>query len=119
MIRLFRLAFVVAATVSFVMAVLPHPPRLPGDPSDKLLHIAAFALLAGLGAAAFPARTVLQLWLGLTVFGAAIEVVQAIPALNRDSDYLDFLADSVAALTAAWLARRAMARGGSSSPGPD
>jgi hypothetical protein len=33
----------------------------------------------------------------LSAFGAIIEVLQAIPALNRDSDPVDWLADTVAA----------------------
>ena len=34
---------------------------------------------------------------GLSAFGAIIEVLQAIPALNRDSDPVDWLADTIAA----------------------
>jgi hypothetical protein len=33
----------------------------------------------------------------LSAFGAIIEVLQAIPALNRDSDPIDWLADTAAA----------------------
>lgn len=106
MIRLFRIAFVVAAMLSFVMAVLPHPPQLPGQPSDKLLHILAFATLGGLGAVAFPGLSGTLLVLGLALFGAAIELIQAIPALNRDSELLDFLADFVAAFAVVWIVRR-------------
>ena len=45
-----RLLFWAAAIFALVMAVLPHPPELPGDPSDKLQHVAAFATLGLLGA---------------------------------------------------------------------
>jgi len=38
------------------------------------------------------------LLLGLMAFGALIEMVQAIPQLHRDSDLLDWLADTGAAL---------------------
>ena len=38
----------------------------------------------------------MRLLIGLSLFGALIEVVQAIPALHRDSDPLDWLADTIA-----------------------
>jgi len=92
-----RLLFWAAALLAFVMAVLPHPPELPGNPSDKLQHMAAFATLAALGAWAYAATALLQLLAGLSLFGALIEVVQAIPAIHRDSDVKDWLADTIAA----------------------
>ena len=49
-----RALFWAAAAFAFVMAVLPHPPNIPGNPNDKLQHIAAFATLALLGSFAFP-----------------------------------------------------------------
>jgi VanZ family protein len=39
----------------------------------------------------------LKLLVGLSLFGAFIEVVQAIPALHRDSDVKDWIADTIAA----------------------
>jgi hypothetical protein len=88
--------FWAAAAFAFVMAVLPHPPAIPGNPNDKLQHMAAFGTLALFGGFAFPATGRLQLFLRLSLFGAFIEVVQAIPALHRDSDVLDWLADTLA-----------------------
>lgn len=106
MLGVLRMIFLAAAALAFVMAVLPHPPRLPGEPSDKLLHILAFLVLGGLSALAFPERRRLVLVLGLTLFGALIELIQAIPALNRDSDLVDLLADGVAACVSVLLVRR-------------
>jgi hypothetical protein len=94
--RLPRLLFWAAAAFAFVMAVLPHPPEIPGHPSDKIQHITAFATLGALGAWAFPRLGILKLILRLSIFGALIEVIQAIPELHRDSDVLDWLADTVA-----------------------
>ena len=37
--HLARAAFWIAAVVAFVFAVLPHPPQLPGQPSDKVQAI--------------------------------------------------------------------------------
>lgn len=91
-----RLLFWAAATFAFVMAVLPHPPEIPGEPNDKLQHIAAFATLGALGAWAYAEMALLPLLAGLSLFGALIEFVQAIPALHRDSDVKDWIADTLA-----------------------
>ena len=103
--RTARAIFWAAACFALVMAVLPHPPEVPGHPNDKIQHIAAFATLALLGSFAYPLTTLLSLLLRLSLFGAAIEVIQAIPALHRDSDILDWLADT-AAVTVVLLAVR-------------
>jgi hypothetical protein len=95
--RTARRIFWAAAAFAFIMAVLPHPPEVPGHPNDKVQHIAAFATLALLGSFAYPRTELTKLLIRLSLFGAAIEVVQAIPVLHRDSDVLDWLADSVAA----------------------
>src|SRR6476661_3457404 len=106
MLPYFRAAFFLAATVALVMASLPHPPPIPGQPSDKFLHMLAFATLGGLAAIAFPLRSLTWLLLALTTFGASIEVIQAIPFLNRDSDVVDLAFDVVAALAGLWIVRR-------------
>lgn len=93
---LVRALFWSAALFALVMALLPHPPEVPGEPSDKIQHIAAFATLAALGTLAYPRVRTLQLFAGLSLFGAAIEVLQAIPMLHRDSDIVDWLADTAA-----------------------
>jgi hypothetical protein len=91
-----RLLFWAAAVFAFVMAVVPHPPELPGGPNDKVQHIIAFATLSLLGAWAYARSPLLRLLGGLSLFGALIEFVQAIPSLHRDSDIKDWLADTLA-----------------------
>jgi VanZ family protein len=108
--RAARTAFWAAACFAFVMAVLPHPPEVPGEPNDKVQHIIAFATLAALGSFAYPRIALLRLLAGLSLFGAFIEVVQAIPTLQRDSDVWDWVADTAAVaavLALVWLWRRA------------
>jgi VanZ family protein len=100
-----RLLFWTAAVVALVMALLPHPPQLPGNPSDKVQHMAAFATLGLLGSFAYPRLTAIRLIIALSLFGAFIEVAQAIPALHRDSDPLDWLADTIACVLAVCAAR--------------
>jgi VanZ family protein len=114
-VALRRLLFWAAATFAFVMAVLPHPPQLPVEPSDKVQHVIAFATLGLLGAWAFAETALLQLLLRLSLFGAAIELFQAIPALHRDSDVKDWIADTLACgavlLVVRWLRARQSAAG--------
>jgi hypothetical protein len=112
--RMAQPLFWAAAIFAFVMAVIPHPPDIPGNPSDKVQHIAAFVTLSLLGAWAFPRLSLVQLLLRLSLFGAFIELVQAIPFLHRDSDPLDWLADTIACLVVIsavgwWRARPATA----------
>ena len=108
-----RAAFWVAATFLFVMAVLPHPPEVPGHPNDKLQHAFGFVTLAALASLAYPRTSLWRLLAGLSLFGALIEVVQAIPVLHRDSDILDWVADTLAVgvtlLIVWWLRRRSTA----------
>ena len=86
---------------------------LTGSPTARALFWAAalfaFVTLTLLGSFAYPATALVQLLIRLSLFGAAIEVVQAIPALHRDSDIWDWVADTLAiafALIAVWWLRR-------------
>lgn len=97
--RLFQLLFWSALVFAFVMASLPQPSALPGEPSDKVLHVLAFLVLAGLAAFAYPRVRLIVIFLGLALFGGAIEVVQAIPQLGREPSWVDWLADVAAAAT--------------------
>ena len=106
-----RLAFWTAAVVALVMALLPHPPRLPGEPSDKIQHIAAFLTLGALGSFAYPKTNPFRLGAGLSIFGAVIEVLQLIPALHRDGDPLDWMADTAAVALIILLLRRLVGGG--------
>ena len=112
--RAARIAFVICACYAFVMAAVPNPPPIPGQPSDKIMHMLAFGTLGALAAYGFRSISTARLFAGLTAFGAVIELVQAIPILHRDSDIVDLLADMAAALAALaavrWLTRRAEQR---------
>ena len=91
------------------MALLPKPPHVPGEPGDKVQHMIAFFTLASFAAAGWRARTVPTLLAWLAGFGAAIELFQMIPALNRDAEWLDWVADMAAALAALVTVRWALA----------
>ena len=97
--RPLRVLLWAAVLFTFVMAVMPHPPRFPGDPSDKVQHIIAFATLGLLAAFAYPLVSFLVIAGFLALFGGLIELVQAIPVLNRDSSPIDWVADMAASGT--------------------
>lgn len=110
--RFYLASFWAALIFAGVMALLPQPPQLPAIPSDKVQHIIAFATLAGLAAAAYPSSSLMRLLATLSVYGALIEILQAIPTLHRDSDPVDWAADTVASalvLGAVWWWRKRQA----------
>ena len=105
-----RPLFWLLAAFALVMALLPKPPNLPIDQfGDKFAHMLAFAVLAGVANLGWRTIKALRIALSLSAFGALIEVLQLIPALHRDSDLRDWLADT-AAIVAATLIARALLR---------
>lgn len=95
-----RFVFFGAVLFALVMASLPQPPQLPGEPSDKVQHVLAFVTLTVLARLAYPAARRWIVVASLAAFGALIEAVQAIPALHRDASVLDWAADLAAVLVA-------------------
>jgi VanZ family protein len=90
---LFWLALVVAVT----MAVLPHPPHTPLDQfGDKFEHMTAFTVMSVLAAIGYRSAPLPRIGERLSFLGALIEVVQSIPALHRDCDIRDWIADTIA-----------------------
>jgi hypothetical protein len=96
-----RLAFWLALIVTLVMALLPKPPALPMQATDKVQHIAAFAALTFLAALGFSGLRLRVIFVSMAALGLAIEVLQMIPTLHRDAQASDWLADCAA--TAATL----------------
>jgi VanZ family protein len=98
-ILLMQVAFVLASLFAVTMALLPKPPELPTDQwGDKVEHIIAFATLSLLAALAFPHTPRWRMIEHLSFFGALIEVAQSIPALGRDCDIRDWIADTIAVI---------------------
>ena len=103
---LVRLALAAATIFAVTMALLPHAPDLTSN--DKVGHMLAFTTLTLLSALAYPQAPLLRIAERLSFLGALIEVFQSIPALHRDCDVRDWIADTVAIL--AVLAVVAMVR---------
>jgi VanZ family protein len=103
MASLLRPAFWAAAAFAFAMAVLPQQLEQV-QISDKLQHMAAFFVLTALGCAAYRGLSRVRLMLAMVAFGAAIELVQLLPFLQRDAEWSDWLADIVAVILALTVA---------------
>ena len=84
--------------IVYVIAIMPHRQAPDLGAGDKINHIAAFLILTLLGRGAWRRDPAWRLGLGLSLFGALIELTQAIPILNRDASIWDWAADSVAVL---------------------
>ena len=86
----------------FVGTHIPNPQGiLPPEVSDKTLHLTAYCGLALLFTlwvstkrALGPKRCLLIL-LGLAAYGAADELLQMVPIINRHADALDWVADVI------------------------
>jgi hypothetical protein len=89
------LFFVMLAFALAKAFVLPHK-TLRLFHWDKAEHFTAFYVLTVLAAAAFPRRSLPAIAAALSLLGAGIEVVQAMPFVARDSDVWDWVADTVA-----------------------
>ncbi|MDP3676105.1 MAG: VanZ family protein [Novosphingobium sp.] len=105
--RVVRLAFYGVAVVTTIAALSPSVPFKPSfDFSDKIEHFAIFAVLASLALFGFPQAPRRMIVERLSFFGAAIEVLQSIPALDRDCDVFDWAADTLGAAVAVLLLAR-------------
>lgn len=88
-------AFWFCLSGAVTLALQPHSAYLP-EVNDKAQHMLAFGTLALLGAFAFPRFPRVHLAERLSFLGALVEVLQAIPALHRDCDIRDWIADTIA-----------------------
>jgi VanZ family protein len=99
-ILLVRFVFWTALIFAVTMALIPKPPAVLGEVGDKYQHMLAFATLAVLASAAYPRAGWSRIAERLSFLGALIEVLQSIPALHRDCDIMDWVADTGAILVA-------------------
>jgi VanZ family protein len=91
-----RTFFWIALVFTFACAVVPAKHSVHFMPWDKANHFVAFYSLTILAAAAFPTRRLIWLAIGLSMFGAAIEIVQGLKFVARDRDFWDWVADTIA-----------------------
>ena len=93
-----KLLFWAALIFAYVAAVVPSDEAPSFSVSDKVNHMIAFLTLTVLAGLAWPYARWWKVGLLLAGFGALIEFTQIIPALHRDAELLDWVADSAAIL---------------------
>ncbi len=94
--RLFRVLFVAAMIGAVILALLPAVDDPFATLWDKLKHAITFGVLAGLAAFGWRDSPLLPIGERLSFLGALIEVFQSIPALHRDCEPKDWVADTLA-----------------------
>lgn len=103
--QLLRPLFWLLFAFALVIAVLPKPPQTPiYDLGDKFAHMLVLASLTGVAALAWRQASRWAILLRLTLFGAVIEVVQAVPKLHRTGDLRDWVANYAAIALAMLIA---------------
>lgn len=104
-----RVLLWVAIAFAVVMATLPKPPKIYLEQfGDKFEHMLAFGVIALLAAIAYPKVRLTRIGERLSFLGALIEIAQSVPALHRDCDIFDWIADTgaiIAVLTFVALIR--------------
>ena len=110
---LFRTLFWLALAFAYVAAVMPQQEAPTFSSSDKVEHMVAFLTLSILAGFGYSRAAILRIGAALAGFGALIEFTQMIPALHRDGNLADWIADCAAILVGlliVMLVRRATAR---------
>lgn len=91
-----RALFWLVALATVLAAEMPESRAPHLLPWDKAEHFVAFYVLTTLATAAYPRVSLVMLALGLSLFGAVIELAQALPFIHRDCDIWDWVADAIA-----------------------
>ncbi len=94
--RAIRVLLVVALVGAVLMALLPAIDDPFGSLWDKAKHAVTFGMLSALAAFGWRETPLLRIGERLSFIGALIEVFQSIPALHRDCDPKDWIADTLA-----------------------
>lgn len=98
-----RAVFWAALVITMVMATMPNPPTGMSTPSDKVNHVIGFFVLTALHQLAYRDFGFWKRLLVMAVLGGVIELVQMVPSLHRDAEWMDWVADAGAALLASCL----------------
>lgn len=91
-------AFWATLLFTYIAAILPGDEAPTLGSTDKVNHVMAFLTLSGLVVLAYPRRPAWFAGIALSLFGAFIEVSQAVPFIHRDADVMDWIADTGAVI---------------------
>jgi hypothetical protein len=102
--------FWILLVIIYGLAIMPGTEAPTIGFGDKADHMFAFLVLTLLGRAVYGPRRILLLGIGLSAFGAFIELSQGSPFIGRDASMADWIADSFSILLGlglgAFLAKR-------------
>lgn len=101
----FRLATLILSLVLAWLAFRPSTGVDVGLSWDKANHCLSFAVLTVVTGCGWPRLTVVQLAAIMIAAGIGIELVQGLPAVGRDADVWDVVADGVGFLVGRALLR--------------
>jgi len=87
-----------------VQSLVPSSESLAPALSDKLLHLVAYAGVAGLAGAAWPELSLKKIFIGAVVWGLMIEILQMVMPFGREGSVLDIVANTIGAgmMCGAW-----------------
>jgi VanZ family protein len=104
--RLWLLAAWSLVAVAIFASVMPVQKLPEVATSDKVQHMAAYAMLAVWFAGIYPKSRYAWIAVGLFILGVAIEGAQGVMGFGRQADFYDMAANAsgiAAGLFAAWL----------------
>lgn len=102
--RIWLIVGLIGCAIVFYACLMPHPGKPPFAHFDKLEHASAFAVLGAWFAGVLARRRHLWVFIGLAAFGGFIELAQSLTSYG-DTEWGDWLADSVGVLAGIGLAR--------------
>lgn len=97
---LLRVVLWIAMAVGLYEALRPVPVGPPGQYADKIEHFVCFYLLTGAALLAYPRLKAAWLVAIAAACGAGVEALQSLPAIGRDAEFLDWVADMVGVFAA-------------------
>jgi hypothetical protein len=91
-----RVMLVVCVLVTVAFAFAPPSTGAHILPWDKADHFCAFFAITTAAVVSFPRTPVLWIAVAASALGAGIELVQALPVVDRDCDVWDWVAENIA-----------------------
>ena len=85
-----KIVVVLALVAAIPLSVVGPAIDFPLQEYDHYLHLAAFTGMTVLVAWAYPDTQAWELFLPLVGLGAVTELVQALPGVRREADWVDF-----------------------------
>lgn len=103
LIGLARLGLIACAGITAAFAFAPARTGAHLFPWDKADHFAAFFAITAAALVAFPRLPIAWIVVAVSAAGGGIELIQGLPAVGRDCDVWDWMAENAAIAAAIGL----------------